>query len=364
MNFICEWEKEREKSWSGTHFSLYKNLNSYNEIVDYSLSFNFFQKLFMNLIKLIYILVNKKGFRKYEILFLEKRLSKLLSKTDSTINFMFEDYLNQNLSNSYIYIDLSVSYLYKMYLDKNELLKYTPLKQNVAKSELSFRVDHSKKFESNCKAIFTMSKWLAEFLKEQDHIEKGKVHFVGGGCNMNIHKIESSRKKGNKFLFVGVDWIRKNGPIVVEAFEKLNIKYPNIELYIAGPKKLNPFNNPNIHFLGNLDHDSLADYFNLCDYFVMPSKFEAYGLVFAEALIFGLPCIGRDAFAMPEFIEDRKNGILVKEETVDEIYQSMEELYENSESYKDYVFQRREDYIDEYSWDKVSMRIKKIIEMN
>ena len=46
---------------------------------------------------------------------------------------------------------------------------------------------------------------------------------------------------------------------------------------------------------------------NLCDYFVMPSKFEAYGLVFAEALIYGLPCIGKKCYARPEFINN-ENG--------------------------------------------------------
>ena len=36
----------------------------------------------------------------------------------------------------------------------------------------------------------------------------------------------------------------------------------------------------------------------------MPSYFEAYGLVFIEALTYGLPCIGRNAFEMPNFIQD------------------------------------------------------------
>ena len=51
----------------------------------------------------------------------------------------------------------------------------------------------------------------------------------------------------------------------------------------------------------------------------MPSYFEAYGLVFAEALTYGLPCIGRDKFAMSEFIEDGCTGRLISGEDVEEL---------------------------------------------
>ena len=49
----------------------------------------------------------------------------------------------------------------------------------------------------------------------------------------------------------------------------------------------------------------------MCDVFCMPSYFEAYGLVFVEALTFGLPCIGRNCYEMPYFIEDGKTGLLL-----------------------------------------------------
>ena len=51
----------------------------------------------------------------------------------------------------------------------------------------------------------------------------------------------------------------------------------------------------------------------------MPSYFEAYGLVFAEALTYGLPCIGRDKFAMSEFIEDGCTGRLISGEDAEEL---------------------------------------------
>jgi glycosyltransferase involved in cell wall biosynthesis len=43
----------------------------------------------------------------------------------------------------------------------------------------------------------------------------------------------------------------------------------------------------------------------------MPSIFEPFGIVFIEAMMHGLPCVGADAWAMPEIIEDGETGWLV-----------------------------------------------------
>ena len=43
----------------------------------------------------------------------------------------------------------------------------------------------------------------------------------------------------------------------------------------------------------------------------MPSRLEGFGIVFPEALARGLPCIGRDAYAMPESITPGVSGGLI-----------------------------------------------------
>ena len=145
------------------------------------------------------------------------------------------------------------------------------------------------------------------------NLPKGKVHHVGGGCNIDVSRIDVSKKTGNKILFVGRDFKRKNGPLVVEAFKKAKAVSPEIELYIAGTNNVN-IDYDGIHILGDISSEELTEYFNICDIFCMPSIFEAYGLVFPEALTFGLPCIGRDAYEMPHFIEENETGYLLKEE--------------------------------------------------
>lgn len=194
---------------------------------------------------------------------------------------------------------------------------------------------------------------------------------------MNAAGIHPGQKEGRRILFVGRNFVRKGGPLVVQAFLILRKKYlPTAELYLAGAKeadirealrerKINVEEAEwqAIHLLGDLGPESLTEYYNLCDVFCMPSYFEAYGLVFAEALAYGLPCIGRDKFAMPEFIEDGCTGKLFSGEDAQELAEDLRELLRDPK-YRRAVEERREWYLREYSWDKVAQRICSVMEKN
>lgn len=182
---------------------------------------------------------------------------------------------------------------------------------------------------------------------------------MSGGTNIDISKIDMSKKTGNKFLFVGKDFKRKNGPLVIEAFKKLHKENPDYELYVAGPSDLD-VNEDGIHNLGLLSFNELIQYFNLCDVFVMPSVFEAYGIVFGEALSFGLPIIGRDAYEMRYFVEEGKNGYLLKDNNIDALANLMKQTIENKDIIN-YVKENHEEYIKQYSWDTVVERMSDFI---
>ena len=206
-----------------------------------------------------------------------------------------------------------------------------------------------------------MSKWLANNLVEYSGLPKEKVHWVGGGINLDISKIELHKKTNNKILFVGRDFFRKGGDLVYKAFKELRKELPEAELYIAGPSKW-PLDecDENVIFLGDISYDKLSEYFNKCDIFCMPSRFEAYGLVFIEALVYGLPCIGRNEFEMKEFIKEGENGFLIDVDDELILANKMKELLSNKEI-KENVVNSREEYIKMYSWDTVADRIMKVL---
>ena len=68
-----------------------------------------------------------------------------------------------------------------------------------------------------------------------------------------------------------------------------------------------------ISFLGRVEEQRITDLFRSADCFLLPSRYEGFGMVIAEAFSYGLPVIAFDNSAMPYLIKNGKNGILVKD---------------------------------------------------
>ena len=283
---------------------------------------------------------------------------------EGTPVFAFSECENRHLKTTYCYQDLSVDYLLRLRKENHPAAAYA-LKKVIPTYLVERKNKKAKAFYEQCAGVFTMSEWLRKDLVERTGLPADKVHHVGGGSNIDVSRIDCSKKEGNKFLFVGKVWDLKNGDLVVEAFKQLCAAYPEQkpQLYIAGPE-----NEPaciagceNITFLGRLSYDQLIAYYNLCDYFVMPSRHDAYGLVFVESLCFGLPCIGKNICAMPEFIQHGKNGYLLERDDAQELFGLMEKLLLDGQSMAAAVQADREYYLKKYTWDTVADRIIQVL---
>ncbi len=66
-----------------------------------------------------------------------------------------------------------------------------------------------------------------------------------------------------------------------------------------------------VEFRGELDAAALLRTYQEADVFVLPSRGEGFGLVFAEAMWCGLPVVAARAGATPEVVADAETGILV-----------------------------------------------------
>lgn len=217
-------------------------------------------------------------------------------------------------------------------------------------------------YYKSCSGIFTMGKWLKDYLVRECAVPENRIYPVGGGINVDESLINDVPNKNNKrILFIGRDYIRKGLPELYAAFLVLRRSLPDVELYVAGPSK-DPYPQAvdGYHYMGDCSHEKLSELLNLCDVFAMPSHFEAYGLVFIEALCYGLPCLGRNAYEMPYFIEDGKTGILLNSYDASYMASQLTRLLGDEEIKKN-VINKREWYLREYSWSAVAERIARII---
>lgn len=350
--YACEWSLDKVNSWSGTNLAVRNQLEKYFNVKDFDYGPRKPYAFFSKVIKKVF---NKRidTYNHYNKIFNKKY------KSDKVI-FQFSDLpynKNGDKNKHFIYQDLSWGYV-KYICDNNQEIFEKSGFNSFDKDFIYASEKRQTEFyeQNNVKAL-TMSHWLKDWLINSQGLPKERVVYVGGGINIDTSKIDSSKKSGNKFLFVGKDFERKNGPLVVEAFKLLKEKHPDYELYIAGPTSVDDGSEINgLHYLGRLSFNELIYYFNLCDVFVLPSIFEAYGLVFAEALAFGLPCIGRNAYEMPYFIQENENGYLLKDDKKESLAEIMEKAMENN-SMRQYVIAHSGDYINKYSWDSSAKRM-------
>ncbi len=133
-------------------------------------------------------------------------------------------------------------------------------------------------------------------------------------------------KEKIKILHIGNGFFEKGGRELFEAISILNKDYKyDVELCsITGAPVhyMKEFLNFISKYKHNLNYKIITEtmprktlfdyYYNNYDIFVLPSYGDLFGYVFLEAMSTGMPLIGTDVFAIPEIIENGKNGFLVK----------------------------------------------------
>lgn len=358
ISFVVLWGHNKEKTWSGIPWGLlceFKKLTEVEEIFLKRRTFSLWDRI---LIKMgLFDHDMDLGLIKQNRNSLKKQLTK-----ENNVIFQFSDIAyNTKYRKTYVYQDTCVNYIMNLYKTDPTTFSYSNFSANgidAIKKREKYEADYYK----NCSGIFTMSHWLKDYLISSCNIPKEIVHHVGGGININNQLIDDSKKEGNKILFVGRDFQRKGGEIVCQAFKILKEKMPNAELHIAGPISY-PIKEDvkGIHFWGDCTTDKVGELMNLCDIFCMPSYFEAYGLVFIEALTYGLPCIGRNKYEMPYLIEHGRTGLLINDDNIHLLANNMYVLLSDP-LYRETVKSKRNEYIREYSWKTVAKKILYIIE--
>ena len=169
-------------------------------------------------------------------------------------------------------------------------------------------------------SIIATSRWAADSLRSMYpdcaapvHVMPNPVllaHFDRGWVEARRARARAGAKP--RFLFVGGDFPRKGGPDLLAAWQA-GAFHARAELEVVTNWAVPAPLPPGVVVTRNIEAHSAA--WRACwaaaDAFVMPTRNEAFGLVYQEAAAAGLPAIGTRHNAIPEIIRDGETGLLV-----------------------------------------------------
>lgn len=120
---------------------------------------------------------------------------------------------------------------------------------------------------------------------------------------------------------------------LLEAWHHIDRKFHDWQLYIFGNGDRHAYQNivdkyemnDRVHLMTATT--DIATEFSKSSIYVMSSRYEGFGLVLAEAMICGLPCIAFDCpYGPREIIKDGEDGFLVKDGNIPELTRRIEYL--------------------------------------
>jgi len=120
--------------------------------------------------------------------------------------------------------------------------------------------------------------------------------------------------------------------------------------------------NNNVIWAGVVAHDKLNPLYNLCNFFVLPSRDEAFGLVTIEANACRKTVIGSATGGIKETIIDNVTGLLFKSENETDLAEKILTLLMNDELVEKLSENAYERVISEYSWERIVNRVQNKIE--
>ncbi len=140
------------------------------------------------------------------------------------------------------------------------------------------------------------------------------------------------------FLFGGKLEPRKGVDVLLAAFAQLKgaqratlllVGHGEITRYKAEAAKLGL--GANVQFLGWKNYDAYDALLSQAMVFVLPSRHEGMPMSIIEAMSAGLAVIATDVGGIPELVQSKSNGLLVKPGDVEALVAAMQEMLDNPE---------------------------------
>lgn len=255
------------------------------------------------------------------------------------------------------------------------LVGFYPGYQNTCKESIKNGIKAERMALEKCRLAIYSSDWAGQSAVAYYGVDPNKVKVVPFGANLICNRtledivkiINNKDRKTLKLLFIGGEWSRKGGDTALQVVKDLNKRGVPAELDVVG---CNPtIDLPDyvrVHgFISKNNNEGrirLDDLFSQAHFFILPTKAEAFGVVFSEASSFGLPSLASDVGGVPSAIVNGKNGHTFSLVASSSDYCDYIEKYWNDwKAYQELCLSSFHEYSTRLNWETSGKKVVELI---
>ena len=249
-----------------------------------------------------------------------------------------------------------------------------PLLKKPGEKDLSWQVFHRKEetYKPGKMAFVACSRWLADQARQSRLLRGTRVTDIPNPISTSLFKPRDKEKvreacrlpQDKKLILFSA--FRTTSPIkglnyFAEACKLYDRRHPEMREQIAivavgrDAEQLQGMFTYPVYPMGYVsDEHRMADIYNACDAFLMPSLQDNLPNTIVEAMASGLPCIATAVGGIPQMIHHLENGYLAEPRQADDLCRGLEWLF--TCNYSMVSKAARSFAVNEYSEHNVAMR--------
>ncbi len=219
---------------------------------------------------------------------------------------------------------------------------------------------------NNSEKVIVVSNKLKRLALDNLNIKSKKIVVIPNGINLEDISLEKSNifteYRDKKVILSVSHLIRTKGiDYNLKVIAKLKSKFKDL-LYLVigeGTEKANLVKLSEklgltdiVKFLGQLNHNDVMRYMNICNIFSLPSWEEGFGVVYLEAMAHGKPVIACKGQGIEDVIKNKETGLLVNPQDENDLARAIDYLLLNPEQARKIGERAKQIVLENYTWEK------------
>jgi glycosyltransferase involved in cell wall biosynthesis len=177
--------------------------------------------------------------------------------------------------------------------------------------------------------LLPWSSWTAKSLVADYGLDPARVEVMPVGIDLESWPAASHTPHiPVRILFVGGDFVRKGGPLLLQAFQSLPAGCA--ELILVTRSQVPSQESVIVYGKVQPNSSELKILYQTSDIFVLPSVAEAFGIAAIEACASGLPVIATSVGGLSDIVADQETGFLIPVGDVRALASALRILVENA----------------------------------